>query len=369
MSGLVALNDTVITATSHVHGAKRIIGVNNQSISNLTAIPTQGGFGALTADSIIDCYALSSMVVGQVGSAAAITSSNALDYQGADVTSADLTKAFYTGIGWKFGDSAAAPWQWVENSNPMLWYELKVLTVSLDTESITLFEDSTYTLTATIWPSTATNKNIIWMSADPTIAEVSTTGKVTAKSKGTTTIYAITEEGEKEASCEVRVERHTYTITATCGAQGTITPQGVITLEKGMDTTFTFAANNPALYEVIEVLIDGENDSDATVSGTYTFTNVTASHTIEIVVSLKTLIQKLDDENVLSIYPNPVKDMMHIQTEQIIKQIEVLDLQGKRVMQVQGDQHTVNMQSIPAGNYIVKIYTGNTILPIKIVKQ
>ncbi|MDR0437906.1 MAG: T9SS type A sorting domain-containing protein, partial [Bacteroidales bacterium] len=70
-----------------------------------------------------------------------------------------------------------------------------------------------------------------------------------------------------------------------------------------------------------------------------------------------------------AVYPNPTADVLHIQTEQVIKQIFVLDLTGKVMMTLQGDQKTINLQSLPIGHYIVRIHTDTTIVPVKIVKQ
>jgi hypothetical protein len=74
-------------------------------------------------------------------------------------------------------------------------------------------------------------------------------------------------------------------------------------------------------------------------------------------------------ENNIIIYPNPVKDELNIQTEQIITQIVVLDLQGKVVKLQQGNSKTIDLQMLPMGNYIVRIHTETTIIPVKIVKQ
>jgi hypothetical protein len=75
----------------------------------------------------------------------------------------------------------------------------------------------------------------------------------------------------------------------------------------------------------------------------------------------------MDDK--LIVYPNPVNDVLHIQTKQTIKKIEVLNLNGKVLLQQYGDNKTMNMQSIPQGNYIVRIFTETTIVPVKILKQ
>ncbi len=73
----------------------------------------------------------------------------------------------------------------------------------------------------------------------------------------------------------ITIEVPSYTITATAGANGSISPSGSVTVNHGSDKTFTITAE--ANYQVLAVWIDG-NSHGATTS--YTFRNVTQSHTI-----------------------------------------------------------------------------------------
>ncbi len=60
------------------------------------------------------------------------------------------------------------------------------------------------TLTATVSPSTATNKKITWLSDNTSVAMVSN-GTITPVAGGTATISVTTEDGAKSASCIVKV--------------------------------------------------------------------------------------------------------------------------------------------------------------------
>jgi uncharacterized repeat protein (TIGR02543 family) len=68
---------------------------------------------------------------------------------------------------------------------------------------------------------------------------------------------------------------NTYTITASAGAGGSISPLGEITVNWGVSRTFTITPNTG--YHIADVLVDGESVGPVT---SYTFTNVTNSHTI-----------------------------------------------------------------------------------------
>ena len=83
---------------------------------------------------------------------------------------------------------------------------IPVTGVLLDKDNLTLsITDTPQTLTYTISPSNATNKSVTWLSSNTSIATVDQNGKVTPKSKGTTTITIKTEDGEYIDSCLVTI--------------------------------------------------------------------------------------------------------------------------------------------------------------------
>ena len=67
----------------------------------------------------------------------------------------------------------------------------------------------------------------------------------------------------------------TYSITASAGAKGSISPAGNIVVNQGANQTFTIMPT--AGYHVADVLVDGTSAGAVT---SYTFTSVTAAHTI-----------------------------------------------------------------------------------------
>jgi hypothetical protein len=69
----------------------------------------------------------------------------------------------------------------------------------------------------------------------------------------------------------------TYTITASAGTGGSISPSGSVTVNHGANQTFTITANSG--YSLANVLVDGNPAGAVT---TYPFTNVTANHVISV---------------------------------------------------------------------------------------
>ena len=95
--------------------------------------------------------------------------------------------------------------------------------ISLSNTGKYLLTRNEFTITATVYPNNATNKDIRWTSSDESIATVSNSGRVTAKEKkGSTTITAKTVDGNFTATCLVYVspsQYPDYCLTGTVGGR------------------------------------------------------------------------------------------------------------------------------------------------------
>ena len=107
-----------------------------------------------------------------------------------------------------------------------------VTSIALDRTSHEMTEGDEFTLTVTINPSNATNKNVSWKSSNTSVATVSN-GKVTAVKAGSATITVTTEDGSKTATCEVTVNAKVYPVT------GVSLNQTSVSLTEGDDFDLT----------------------------------------------------------------------------------------------------------------------------------
>ncbi len=86
----------------------------------------------------------------------------------------------------------------------------RVTSVKLNKTSATITKGKSLTLKATVTPSNATNRAVTWVSSNSGIASVNSSGKVTARSTGTVTIYCKAKEGGPTiASCKIKVKSGT----------------------------------------------------------------------------------------------------------------------------------------------------------------
>ena len=94
----------------------------------------------------------------------------------------------------------------------------------------------------------------------------------------TLTLPAVTNNATLTATMTAK----TYTITASASANGTISPNGVATVNFGENKHYTFTPANG--YEVASVTVDGMNMG---ALSSYTFVNVVANHTINVTFQLQ----------------------------------------------------------------------------------
>lgn len=113
--------------------------------------------------------------------------------------------------------------------NPVL-----VTSIAINAEKTELVEGDKETLTATVTPSAADNKNVTWSSSDTDIATVDTNGLVTAKSAGNVTITATAADGSTVSnSIELTIKAKTIAVTNVSLSKTTLS------LEKGKTETLT----------------------------------------------------------------------------------------------------------------------------------
>ena len=105
------------------------------------------------------------------------------------------------------------------------------------------------------------------------IADVTVDGESVGK-VSTYTFKAVTEDHTIAATFYRPAEE--FTITASADQGGVITPNGTVTVAKGESATFAIAAS--AGYEISDVIVDGASVGKVE---SYTFSDVSANHTIE----------------------------------------------------------------------------------------
>ena len=168
------------------------------------------------------------------------------------------------------------------------------------------------------------------------------------------------------------VSSTTYTIIATAGANGTITPNGVITVNEGATQTFRITPNNG--YRIATVMVDDVNVLDDVVDFQYTFYNVTADHRINVTFTNGDAVDEYTAGS-MSVYPNPNNGMFSIEFANINGDAtyQLIDARGavvetRDINVMNGD--TMNFDyNLRPGAYFVRIITTDRVYVEQIVVE
>jgi uncharacterized protein YjdB len=88
---------------------------------------------------------------------------------------------------------------------------INVTGVTISDNSITIEENNTYALSATVLPNDATDKSVTWSSSNSGVASVDSSGVVSGVTIGSATITVTTTDGGFTAQCSVSVSASPYT--------------------------------------------------------------------------------------------------------------------------------------------------------------
>lgn len=160
---------------------------------------------------------------------------------------------------------------------------IAVTGVKLSAASMTLREGDKGTLTATVEPANATNKNVEWWTSDLDVVSVTSTsggsnGYVEARGAGKATVTVKTEDGEFSASCEITVEKKEVPVT------GIALEQSSLLLPVG--NTYALKAHvQPSNATDQDIKWGSSNGGVATVDQTGKVTAVAAG-TVDILATL-----------------------------------------------------------------------------------
>ncbi|MBQ6280326.1 MAG: Ig domain-containing protein, partial [Mycoplasma sp.] len=130
--------------------------------------------------------------------------------------------------------------------------------VTLDKTSMTLAVGDTETLSANVFPETATDKSVTWSSNNESVAIVNENGTITAIGVGNATITVTTNDGGLTATCEVTVDTiHVTGVTldktsTTLAVGDTKTLTATILPENATDKSVTWSSNNESVAIVNE---------------------------------------------------------------------------------------------------------------------
>lgn len=150
--------------------------------------------------------------------------------------------------------------------------------ISLTPASFTLDEGASRLITATITPSSATNKAVQWSSSDPLIATVSSSGMVTGVGVGVAVITAIAADGSNvSATSQVTIQAVNPDVvlvtdisisqaTATLEVGDILNLSAVVSPDDATDTSVTWSSSDPSIATVSNGVVTALASGSATIT-------------------------------------------------------------------------------------------------------
>lgn len=261
--------------------------------------------------------------------------------------------------------------------------DIPVTDVFVEPAVINLYVGSTAQLNATVLPTNATNKIIIWTSDNTNIITVSSIGLVTAISAGTSIITATSETNGKYVTANVTVIGDTNKTTCENPFYVTIPFN-----QSGVGEYCWFATQTPvsiSSWNMDKVEINGvdytnkwSDEMPEAIDGKWYIhykASVEWAH-FEAPAS-KNASDILTDYSVASVktYPNPSRNSFILEVESLdnIKSIQLFNQEGKRIQEYNLSELNNNNlefgENLPAGLYFLQVLCKDSIESTKIIKE
>lgn len=215
---------------------------------------------------------------------------------------------------------------------------------------------------------------VYYTSSNPSVASVHWSGIITGVSTGTATITASSAPNGEGISVSKQINVLNATIdyawqnapeNMNAGDEMTVsvihTPVGIFT------GTNSFYSSNPSVATIDKNTAELKAISDGIVTiygidnqGHIVYKDITIGN-------VTTLLETHEEQNIF-VYPNPVKDILYIESPVHLQKIMIYDMNGK-IIYTSEETDKINMSSFVKGIYILKIVSENNVSEYKIVKM
>ena len=234
--------------------------------------------------------------------------------------------------------------------------KVTVGSVKLDKTEATILKGKTTTLTATVYPSSLTDKSVTWKSSNTKIATVTSAGKVKGVKAGTATITCTSNATGLKATCTVTIVKGFVTLnkTETYVQKGkTLTLKATVTPETLDDKSVTWESSDTKIATVTSAgKVKGVKYGTATITCTSVATGAKATCQVtvgNVVISMSEFAIQKGSTVTLSatVYPTTLTDKSVIWESSDTK-VATVTSKGK-VKGVKAGSATITCTSVATG--------------------
>ena len=217
---------------------------------------------------------------------------------------------------------------------------IPVESVVLDRQSVTLEENQSTLLTATVLPENATDKTVTWESSDPATATVYD-GRVTALKEGIA--YIVAKAGNKSATCVVTVKKGVVPVTSVWISYSSLDMnkgesriiQAIVYPDNATDKTITWSSSEPSVASVdqtgqVTALAGGQAIITAKAGDKEANCIVSVSVPVSSIILNKTMLKlKVGASEILTATVSPVDANESIRWSSTNTAVAMVDNNGK----------------------------------------
>ena len=142
-------------------------------------------------------------------------------------------------------------------------------------------------------------------------------------------------------------------------------PNGVVV------TDFTWAQNWGVFYPTAHAYWSFGNDTSDWITGVYNVDVTFGGNSYSTIFGVRTSLATEEQVSEgLSIYPNPVRDLLYIKNFQNLKSAEIVDMSGRTIKIMDTKANKINVNTLLKGTYILKLRnTDQEMKTIKFIKN
>jgi hypothetical protein len=246
-----------------------------------------------------------------------------------------------------------------------------------DGYTYTLIDNGSYNYTIGAVPNTSTNNfpTSVQSYGFTIILPDGVTASITSSLGGTALANFFDGSAIGQASIDGYLVTETLGSPVSLPAPSTGTTSNIVTIQiNGAPTagTMYILENNSALATTITAL-KSFMQADMIDNGMAEFVNVVDPNATGVSgdtsFDFSTLSVKNNELTELSIYPNPVKDIIYVtNTNSNLVKAEIHNLNGQLVLSQENNLTAINVNKLPSGMYMLKLYSDKAQKTIKIVK-
>ena len=221
--------------------------------------------------------------------------------------------------------------------------EVTVGYVKLDKTEVVINKGKTTTLTATVSPSSLTDKSVTWKSSNTKVATVTSKGKVKGVKAGTATITCTSNATGLKTTCEVTVGYVKLDQTEVTVKKGkTVTLKATVYPSSLEDRSVTWESSNTKVAIVSSKgKVKGVKAGTATITCTSNATGLKTACKVTVTASAGSRSLDGDDND-------EVTEIDEVVVSAAIEPFDVYDLGGRKVL-----HQVTSLDGLPDGIYIV----------------